>query len=209
MAISVIIIEDDVSYNKSLQKIIESDDDLHCVCQCYNGEDALMKLAQLKVDVALVDIKLQDMTGIDILKIIRKQNIATQYIICTSYEDEETIFNALKAGASGYLLKGENMHKIIESIKEVYSGGAPMSSLIARKVLRHFSTNEVDKSNTCNLLTKAEKEIIMLLAEGLLYKEIAFKKNISTETVKKHLSNTYKKLHVNNKVEAINALFKH
>lgn len=208
MPITVVIIEDDVNYNKSLKKIIDSDDCLSCIAQYYSGEDALANLAELNADVALVDIKLPDMTGVEVLKRISPYNLSTQYVICTSFEDEETIFNALKLGASGYLLKGESMQKIIASIKEVHLGGSPMSSIIARKVLQYFNKKIDCKLTPENPLTHAENEVITLLAKGLLYKEIAYNKNISMDTVKKHISNIYRKLQVNNKIEAINIVFK-
>ncbi|WP_232815828.1 response regulator transcription factor [Chryseobacterium capnotolerans] len=123
--------------------------------------------------------------------------------MCTSFEDDEKIFNSLKAGAMGYLVKGESMDKILSSIRDVYNGGAPMSFSIARKVLQHFE-KKLPEIKGFDELTDREKEILELLSQGLLYKEIADKSCISMDTVKKHVGNIYRKLHVNNKVEAIN-----
>ncbi len=123
--------------------------------------------------------------------------------MCTSFEDDEKIFNSLKAGAMGYLVKGESMDKILSSIRDVYSGGAPMSFSIARRVLQHFE-KKLPEIKGFDELTKREQEILELLSQGFLYKEIADQKCISMDTVKKHVGNIYRKLHVSNKVEAIN-----
>ncbi len=127
----------------------------------------------------------------------------THFIMCTSFEDDEKIFNSLKAGAMGYLVKGESMDKILSSIRDVYSGGAPMSFSIARRVLQHFE-KKLPEIKGFDELTKREQEILELLSQGFLYKEIADQKCISMDTVKKHVGNIYRKLHVSNKVEAIN-----
>lgn len=208
MAISVIVIEDDLHYNQALKKVIDYDKDLECVAQCYRGRDAVEKLSALNADIAIVDIKLPDFTGIEIIQAMRNLQINTQFIMCTSFEDDEHVFEALKAGAVGYLLKGESMDTIITSIKEALTGGAPMSAAIARKVVGHFCSTPNTASSPAGLLTHTETEILQLLSSGLLYKEIAQKKFVSIDTVKKHIGNIYRKLQVNNKVEAINKVFK-
>lgn len=123
--------------------------------------------------------------------------------MCTSFENDEKIFSALRAGANGYLVKGEPMDKIIQSIQEAHKGGAPMSFAIAKRVLQHFQESKPQTQNI-DLLTVTENEVLELLAQGLSYREIADKKFVSTETIKKHISNIYKKLQVSNKVEAVN-----
>lgn len=208
MAITVVVIEDDLHYNNALKKVIDYDEELTCVGQYFRGKHALRDLATLNADIAVVDINLPDYNGIQILEAVSDQQLATQFIMCTNLEDDEYIFHALKAGAIGYLLKGESMHKIIEAIKEAHAGGAPMTVSIARKVMNHFSNSKSKTKTPDYTLTATENEVLQLLAEGLLYKEIAQKKFVSIDTVKKHIGNIYRKLQVSNKVEAINKVFK-
>ncbi|MBK1894294.1 response regulator transcription factor [Chryseobacterium paridis] len=203
MSISIAIVEDEKNYNNALKKVINYQTDMKVIAQFFDGNEALNNLPKISPDVVMMDIQLQDMLGIEIIEKVRKDMPDTQFIMCTSFEDDEKIFNSLKAGAMGYLIKGESMDKILTSIRDVYNGGAPMSFSIARRVLNHFEkkTTEVKGYDE---LTNREKEILELLSRGLLYKEIADQKCISMDTVKKHVGNIYRKLHVSNKVEAIN-----
>lgn len=203
MSISIAIVEDEKNYNNALKKVINYQQDMKVIAQFFDGNDAMQNLPKISPDVVMMDIQLQDMLGIEIIEKLRKEMPDTQFIMCTSFDDDEKIFNSLKAGAMGYLVKGESMDKILSSIRDVYQGGAPMSFSIARRVLRHFE-RKLPEIKGFDELTQREKEILDLLSEGLLYKEIADKKCISIDTVKKHVGNIYRKLHVNNKVEAIN-----
>ncbi|SDI52962.1 response regulator transcription factor [Chryseobacterium jejuense] len=203
MSISIAIVEDEKNYNNALKKVINYQQDMKVVAQFFDGNDALKNLPDLSPNVVMMDIQLQDMLGIEIIEKLKKEMPETQFIMCTSFEDDEKIFNSLKAGAMGYLVKGESMDKILSSIRDVYNGGAPMSFSIARKVLQHFE-RKLPEIKGLEELTNREKEILELLSQGLLYKEIADKKCISIDTVKKHVGNMYRKLHVSNKVEAIN-----
>jgi len=203
MSISIAIVEDEKNYNNALKKVINYQDDMKVVGQFFDGNTALKNLSDISPDVVMMDIQLQDMLGIEIIEKLRKDMPNTQFIMCTSFEDDEKIFNSLKAGAMGYLIKGESMDKILSSIRDVYNGGAPMSLSIARKVLSHFE-KKLPEIKDFDELTAREKEILELLSQGLLYKEIADRKFISIDTVKKHVGNIYRKLHVSNKVEAIN-----
>ncbi|CAH0153114.1 response regulator transcription factor [Chryseobacterium sp. Bi04] len=205
MSISIAIVEDEKNYNNALKKVINYQQDMKVIAQFFDGNDALNNLASISPDVVMMDIQLQDMLGIEIILKLRKDMPNTQFIMCTSFEEDEKIFNSLKAGAMGYLVKGESMDKILSSIRDVHNGGAPMSFSIARKVLHHFE-KESPEVEGFDELTEREKEILELLSQGLLYKEIADKTFISMDTVKKHVGNIYRKLHVNNKVEAINKL---
>lgn len=209
MAITVAIVEDEKHYNNALKKIIDYDADLQCVGQFYSGKEALENLQELNPNVILMDIKLPDMSGIQVISEIIDSLNQSNFMMCTSFEDDNHIYNALKVGATGYLIKGESMDKIISSIKDVHKGGAPMSFGVAKRVLKYFREEKTDVSNHLNDLSKSEHEILELLSQGLLYKEIAEKKEITIDTVKKHVGNIYRKLHVNNKVEAINLLKKH
>ena len=203
MSISIAIVEDEKNYNNALKKVIDYQDDMKVVAQFFDGKSALEDLAAYQPNVVMMDIQLQDMLGIDVISKIKNELPNTQFIMCTSFEDDDKVFNSLKAGALGYLVKGESMDKILTSIRDVYNGGAPMSFTIARKVLNHFE-RKPNLQEDLEELTKRETEIVELLSEGLLYKEIADKIFISIDTVKKHVGNIYRKLHVNNKVEAIN-----
>lgn len=203
MSISIAIVEDEKNYNNALKKVINYQKDMRVIAQFFDGNDAMKNLADFSPDVVMMDIQLQDMLGIEIIEKLRKEMPNTQFIMCTSFDDDEKIFNSLKAGAMGYLVKGESMDKILSSIRDVYHGGAPMSFSIARRVLMHFE-KKLPEIKGFDELTEREKEILELLSQGLLYKEIADQKFISIDTVKKHVGNIYRKLHVNNKVEAVN-----
>ena len=206
MSISVAIVEDEKHYNNALEKIIDYDADLHCIGQFYSGKAALVSLQEIHPDVVLMDIKLPDMSGIEVIAQILDTLPDTRFMMCTSFEDDLHIYEALKVGATGYLIKGESMDKIIASIKDVYQGGAPMSFGVAKRVLQYFREEKTIVNQQLNDLSKSEFEILELLAKGYLYKEIAEIKQVTIDTIKKHVSNIYKKLHVNNKVEAINIL---
>lgn len=206
MSISVAIVEDEKHYNNALKKIIDYDADLHCVGQFYSGKTALVALQELVPDVVLMDIKLPDMSGIEVISKVLDSIPNTRFMMCTSFEDDLHIYEALKVGATGYLIKGESMDKIITSIKDVFQGGAPMSFGVAKRVLQYFREEKSNFNSYLNELSKTEHDILELLAKGHLYKEIADIKEVTLDTVKKHVGNIYKKLHVSNKVEAINLL---
>ncbi|MEA9414476.1 response regulator transcription factor [Flavobacterium sp. PL02] len=203
MKIRVAIVEDDKNYNQALKNIIDFQEDMECVAQFFNGKNALQKLEASEPDVVLMDIQLQDLSGIDIVFKLTELMPGTTFVMCTSFENDEKIFSALRAGASGYLVKGDPLDKIIQAILEAHKGGAPMSFTIAKRVLQHFQESKVQVQSLA-LLTATEKEVLELLAQGLLYKEIADKKNVTIDTIKKHIGNMYRKLQVSNKIEAIN-----
>ena len=136
MSITVAIVEDEKHYNNALKKIIDYDADLLCVGQFYSGKEALEELQRLKPNVVLMDIKLPDRSGIEVISLLVDVLEHTNFMICTSFEDDNHIYDALKVGAAGYLIKGESLEKIISSIKEVYRGGAPMSFGVAKKILK-------------------------------------------------------------------------
>lgn len=203
MKISVAIVEDDENYNNTLKKIIDFQQDMFCAAQYFTGKNAKQYLENLEPDVVLMDIQLPDMLGITIIEDLKEKMPHSHFIMCTSFEDDDKLFSSLQAGATGYLIKGESMERILNSIREIKNGGAPMSFSIAKRVLQHFQKKNSTENNLSDL-TKSELDILEFLAKGFLYKEIADKKCISIDTVKKHISNIYRKLHVNNKVEAVN-----
>jgi DNA-binding NarL/FixJ family response regulator len=202
--ITVVIIEDIKDIREGLQILIDSSDGFICTRTFANGEDALANLPAICPDVALMDINLPGINGIEAVRKLKTQCAKTQFIMSTVYEDDESIFESLKAGASGYLLKKTAPSKILDSITEVVNGGSPMSSQIARKVIASFQQkNSIDHSE---LLTFREKEILKSLAKGLRYKEIAAELNIGLETVRTHVRNIYEKLQVQSRTEALNKI---
>lgn len=202
--IKVVIIEDIKEIREGLQMLIDGSDGFVCAQTFASAEEALEKLPDLCPDVALMDINLPGINGIEAVRRLKIQCSHTQFIMSTVYEDDESIFESLKAGASGYLLKKTAPTKILDSITEVYHGGSPMSGQIARKVISSFQ--QKDSIDNSELLTHREKEILKSLAKGLRYKEIASEFNIGLETVRSHARNIYEKLQVQSRTEAINKI---
>jgi DNA-binding NarL/FixJ family response regulator len=154
-----------------------------------------------------MDINLPGMNGIECIRQVKDKSPQTQFMMFTVYENDDKVFDALKAGASGYLLKNTGLLHIAESIKELYEGGSPMSANIARKMVNLVRGDSDKKTPFLDLLSPREKEILQLLAKGLLYKEIAEQLTITTGTVRIHIHKIYEKLHVQNRTEAINKAF--
>ena len=206
MPINVAIVEDLQEIRDALQNYITSDVELNLAGVFSNAEEASAMLPVLQPDLVVMDINLPGMSGIECIRQLKPVCGSTQFMMFTVYEDDEKVFDALKAGASGYMLKKHGSQKVIEAIKELYNGGSPMSADIARKVVNAFHThyNQTDPSWR---LSKRETNILHLLAKGLLYKEIAPQLTISTNTVKQHIHNIYEKLHVQNRTEALNKYF--
>jgi DNA-binding NarL/FixJ family response regulator len=208
--ISVCIVDDNKQLRNTLEEIIIMSDGCKCIGTIGTAEEAIETLPQLKPDVVLMDINLgSSESGIDCVRILKPQMPATNFMMCTVYEEDEKIFEALSAGASGYILKKTAPGKLLESIRELYQGGAPMSSQIARKVVAAFQNKPVSTEMPGGLdqLTNREREILEQLSKGLMYKEIAAQLFLSAETVRKHVYHIYEKLHVNNRVEAVNKYF--
>lgn len=205
--IKVVIVEDVKEIREGLQILIDASEGFVCVKTFAAGEEAVAELPQINPDVVLMDIHLPGISGIEAVRKLKNQCPDTQFIMSTIYEDDESIFESLKAGASGYLLKKTAPSKIIDSIMEVYAGGSPMSGQIARKVIDSFQKKDsIDQSE---LLTQREKEILRSLSKGLRYKEIAAQLNIGLETVRTHARNIYEKLQVQSRTEAINKIMGH
>jgi len=207
---SVAIVEDNNDIRQALEQIIESSDDFTLVGSCTTGEEAVIKLPLLNPKVVLMDIGLGDgMNGIEVVRELKAGNPYILFMMCTIYEEDEKIFEALRAGASGYILKKTQPAKLLEGITELIQGGAPMSSQIASKVVAAFQNKSITTTAGASLevLSKRENEILEMLSTGLLYKEISDKLFITTETVRKHVYHIYEKLHVTNRVEAVNKYF--
>lgn len=210
--ISVCIVDDISELRNALAEIINMSQGFICLGAFATAESALQQIPSIKPDVVLMDINLNgDTSGIDCVRELKQKLPETNFMMCTVYEDNEKIFDALSAGASGYILKKTAPDKLLEAIKELHEGGAPMSSQIARKVVSTFqnkpSTIKTGEQNQMEVLTKREIEVLEQLSKGMMYKEIAAMLNISTETVRRHLYHVYEKLHVTNRIEAINKYY--
>lgn len=204
--ITICIVEDIDEIRRSLETIIKNAPDCLLMASFSNAEAALKELPELQPDITIMDINLPGMTGIDCIREVRTKCPKTQFMMFTVYEDSEQVFEALEAGASGYLLKNTSPEKIISAIKELYDGGAPMSAGIARRVVHSFQKQSAVADERAKLSPR-ENDVLSLLAKGLLYKEISQKLGISFGTVRQHIHNIYEKLHVQNKTEAINKAF--
>jgi len=196
------IVEDDAVIRRSLTRILDEVAGLSCVAGCATGEEALKRLPELRPDVVLMDINLPNMSGIECVRRLRELLPNTQVLMLTVYEDSDSIYRALRAGASGYLLKRSEPEQLIEAIRDVLDGGSPMTSQIARKVVQAFRASSESDSLTLKL-TEREAEILDCLAKGYANKEIADKLKVMVPTVRTHLRNIYDKLHVRSRTEAV------
>jgi DNA-binding NarL/FixJ family response regulator len=200
--IRVGVIEDNAGLRRSLERILDNAADLKCVGAWESAEPALVQLPAAKPDVVLMDINLPGISGIDATARLKQLCPQTQVVMVTVYEDTESIFRALKAGACGYLLKRASAGEIVEAIRNVRGGGAPMTSEIARKVVHAFQAPPPEHA-TAAVLSAREQEILQMLSKGFANKEIADQLSISYQTVKVHLKHIYEKLHVRSRTEAL------
>ena len=207
MAITLTIVEDLDEVREGLENFIKLHPEFQLLGTFKSAEDALQELPGLKPDIVIMDINLPGLDGITCITLLRKRLVTTQYMMFTVYENDEKVFEALKAGATGYLLKSVSMNQLAESLKELYHGGSPMSANIARKLVSHFQQKTSDQVSPSSALSNRENEILKLLAKGLLYKEIASQLSLSTGTVRQHIHNIYEKLHVQNRTEALNKVY--
>ena len=205
--IRVAIVEDLEEVIEGLSTFIQQDSETELTGVYRTAEAAVLELPIIKPDIVIMDIGLPGMTGIECIKRIKLFTSQIQFMMFTVYENNDQVFEALKAGASGYLLKKTAPLQIIESIKELYRGGSPMSAPIARKLVSFFQGREGVIKDEAAILSAREKEVLEKLANGLLYKEIAELLHISFHTVRQHIGNIYEKLHVQNKTEAINKVY--
>ncbi len=201
MSIKVAIVEDDAGVRECLSVVMNGTAGFRCVGAYGNAESALKNLPSDWPDVILMDINLPQMSGIELVAKLKAMRPALQVIMLTVYIDSEQIFQSLQAGASGYLIKQTPPSQILEALVDVQKGGAPMSNMIARKVVQHFQ-QKPSNNETANL-TKREQEILGLIAKGRAYKEIGDVLGISALTVKTHVRNIYEKLHVRSQGEAV------
>jgi DNA-binding NarL/FixJ family response regulator len=202
MPITVSIVEDNDKLRGTLARVIARADGFSCVSQHASAEDALKELPSVKPNVVLMDINLPGMNGVECVRQLKKILPPTNVMMLTVYEDTENIFNALAAGASGYMLKRTPGAELLEAIREVQRGGSPMTTHIARKVVQSFQRSAGTDDPTATL-SEREQQVLDLLSQGLIYKEIAEKIGISYETVHTYVRRIYEKLQVRTRTEAV------
>jgi DNA-binding NarL/FixJ family response regulator len=203
--IKICIVEDLKEVRDGMTSLLTLDERFEVLATFADAEKAAVELPAWQPDIIIMDINLPGMNGIECIKKVKLQCPASQFIMFTIYEDDEKVFEALTAGASGYLLKKTPLGKITDSLLELHSGGSPMSTQIARKVINRLQNDK--PSAEIKVLSARENEVLQLLAKGLLYKEIADKLLIATDTVRQHIHRIYEKLHVQNRTEAINKAY--
>jgi len=199
---TVAIVEDNRDFRATLAHCLEEAPGYRCLCACGTSEEALQKIPRLLPDVVLMDIHLPNMSGVECTRRLKELCPAVQILMLTVYEDNDRVFGALKAGASGYLLKRADPADILRSIQEVKEGGAPMSSQIARRVVQSFRETPRDTLKH-EKLSQREEEILQQLSKGYSTKEIADHLSVSVNTVRTHLQHIYEKLHVRSRTEAV------
>lgn len=199
--LSLMLVEDHDDYRHSLEQLLNSNGGFTCRSFA-DAPAALVAMEQQRPDVVIMDLNLEGPNGIACTRTIKEYWPEVQVLVCTVHEDDDRIFGALKAGATGYVLKRAPISELLDAIRQVYEGGSPMSAGIARKVVGSFQ--ELAQETTGEALTQRESEILDLLAEGLRFKEIADRLFVSINTVRTHVRHIYEKLQVQSRVEALN-----
>ena len=203
----VSIVEDDNTIRETLHSLFIFEEGMDCFSVHSNAEDAMLRLGEVCPDVIIMDINLPGASGIDCVRQLSQRCTGTQYLMYTVHDDDHRVFEALKAGANGYILKSSTPDQILEAVRELAQGGSPMSAHVARRVGQHFRPLQ-DRSSLSDVsLSEREHGVLELLAQGLLYKEIAERSGISVGTVKQHIHRIYDKLPVQNRTEAGNRFF--
>jgi len=199
--LQVLLVEDNASFRNALAKLIGTTADMRCT-PCSSAQEALRKMETGNWHVVVMDIDLPGMNGIQCTQRIKEKWPLVQVLMCTVFEDDEKILSALKAGATGYVVKQAPIEELLGAIRDVHAGGSPMSAGIARKVVGTFHQPAAQHT----ALTHREKEVLELIAEGLTVKEIAERANVSNNTVRTHIRHIYEKLQVRSRVEAVNKM---
>src|SRR5262245_13019959 len=207
MTLRVAIVEDDDRLRDEFARLVDSAGDMTCVNASPTAEAALAALPAAAPDVVLMDVNLPGLSGIECTRRLKAARPDTQIVMLTSFESTDTIFEALASGATGYVLKRATGLAIVEAVREVHAGGSPMSPAIARKVVSFFG-KRVDPAPAPEIdrLSDRERAVLVALAEGQQYKEIADTLGISIDTVRNHIKRTYEKLQVNTRLDAVRKL---
>ncbi len=205
--IKVSIVEDDTTIRETLRSLFIFEEGMEAFTVHSTAEDALMRLGETCPDVVIMDINLPGASGIDCVRQMSQRCTATQYLMYTVHDDDHRVFEALKAGANGYILKSSTPDQILDAVRELSTGGSPMSAHVARRVVAHLRPAAKADPLTNAALSDREQQVLVLLAEGLLYKEIGDRLGITVGTIKQHIHRMYEKLHVQNRTEAVNRYF--
>jgi DNA-binding NarL/FixJ family response regulator len=209
MSVAVGIVEDDADVGEDLARILAGAPEFRCVCRCRNVESALRDLPAARPDVVIMDISLPDGSGIECVRALKRELPDAQFLMFTVHQDNERIFQALAAGASGYLLKRSRASELLAGLRDLVAGGVPMTPGIARRVIASFREERPAPANPAiSALSPREHAVLVKLAEGLSDKEIASQLGISPETVNVHLKHIYHKLHVRSRTEAVIAFMR-
>lgn len=204
--IAVAIVEDDNILREALEDALSADDTIRSCGAFVDGESFLKEVERLLPDVVIMDLNLPGMNGIECTRQIKEKLPHAQVLVCTVQDDDESLFQAICAGATGYLLKDTRPAQVVEAVRNVYAGGSPMSPGVARRVLASFSTSRKE-AKEFELLTERERQVLDQLASGYRYKEIAVRLQMSIDTVRTHVRNLYEKLHVSSRTDALNKLY--
>jgi DNA-binding NarL/FixJ family response regulator len=196
------IVEDNQVLLRSMEQLFEQTTDIRCVASIKNLLNVVSVFQKAKPDIVIMDIGLPDISGIEGVRTLKNNFDNIQVLMFTVFDDDEKIFEAIREGASGYLLKKARPAEIVEAIRELHKGGSPMSPSVARRVIQFFQSGSPLKEEDFQLTTR-EKEILFALVDGLSYKKIADKYYLSVHTIRKHISNIYEKLHVHSKSQAV------
>jgi len=200
--IHIAIVEDNKVLRQSLEQLFNKTGMFQCVASLGNLQNVTSEFSKAQPEIVLMDIGLPDISGIEGVRTVKNNFPDMQILMFTVFEDEEKIFEAIRAGASGYLLKKTSAEDIIDAVVQLHEGGAPMSPSIARKVLGAFQSQHTDTLDPYDL-TSREKEVLFSLSDGLSYKKIADKYFVSISTVRTHICNIYQKLHVHSRAQAV------
>lgn len=203
MQIKVVIVDDDEEIRAGLGALIRRAPNMKLMGDYANAEIALKEIPRHTPDVVIMDINLPGMKGYECVRQLKAVKPEVQFLMLTVYEDSDSLFNSLKAGASGYLLKRTASAKLLEAIRDVHAGGAPMTPQLARRVVQFFSTPADGGASSLSDLTPGEREFLSQLANGYAYKEIADRMKISIDTVRSYVRTVYEKLHVHSRTEAV------
>lgn len=205
--IRVSVVEDDSTIRETLTALFGFEEGMDLFTVHSTAEDALLRINDHCPDVMVMDINLPGASGIDCVRSMSQRCRSAQFLMYTVHDDDHRVFEALKAGANGYILKSSTPDEIIAAVKELHAGGSPMSAHVARRVVQHLRPTNASSSVADAELSLREKQVLELLAEGLLYKEISDRLGISVGTIKQHIHRIYGKMHVQNRTEAVNRFF--
>lgn len=206
-AIRVSIVEDDSTIRETLSALFGFEPGIELFTVHSTAEDALLRIQDLCPDVMVMDINLPGASGIDCVRSMSQRCQRAQFLMYTVHDDDHRVFEALKAGANGYILKSSTPDEILAAVKELHGGGSPMSAHVARRVVQHLRPMSVSARSPAAELSQRERQVLELLAEGLLYKEIGDRLGITVGTIKQHIHRIYEKMHVQNRTEAVNRFF--